>query len=50
MRRRNIKDKLTSMKIPKPVISMVLNDIFGEQTGNVFEHGLVDSDDETDMA
>lgn len=47
--RRNIKDKLTSMKIPKPVISMVLDDVFGEQTGNVFEHGLVDSDDETDF-
>jgi hypothetical protein len=47
--RRNIKDKLTSMKVAKPVISMVLDDIFGEQTGNVFEHGLVDSNDETDF-
>ena len=47
--RRNIKDKLTSMKFPKPVITMVLHDIFGEQTGNVFQHGLVDSNDETDF-
>ena len=37
------------MKVAKPVISMVLDDIFGEQTGNVFEHGLVDSNDETDF-
>ncbi len=47
--RRNIKDKLISMKVPQPVISMVLDDIFGEQTENVFEHGLVDSDDETEF-
>ena len=47
--RRNIKDKLASMKFPKPVITMVFNDIFGEQSGNIFEHGLVDSDDETEL-
>ena len=45
----NIKDKLASMKFPKPVITMVLNDIFGGQTENMFEHGLVDSDDEKDF-
>ena len=37
------------MKFPKPVITMVLHDITGEQTGNVFQHGLVDSNDETDF-
>ena len=37
------------MKFPKPVITMVLHGIFGEQTGNVFQHGLVDSNDETDF-
>lgn len=47
--RRNIKEKLSSMKIPKPVAKMFLNDIFGEQSGNVFEHGLVDSESEANF-
>lgn len=40
--RQNIKDKLRSLGISQTVMSEFIADIFGKQTGNHFETGLID--------
>ena len=43
--RRNIKDKLSEVKVPDDMIMEVLDDIFGKSIGSVHVIGLVDSSD-----
>ena len=47
--RRNIKDKLNSCSVPSDVGKAILGDVFGRQSGTVFEEGLVDSSDSDDF-
>ena len=41
--RRNIKEKLQLCCIPSDVAQQVMNDIFGQRRGTVFEEGIVDA-------
>ena len=47
--RRNIKEKLQSYCIPSDVAQQVMNDIFGQRRGTIFEEGIVDAVDTDDF-
>ena len=47
--RQNVKDKLNECGIPHDLSSSILNDIFGQRLGTVFQEGLVDCVDNDDF-
>ena len=47
--RRNVMEKLAECSIPHELATTILNDIFGQRLGAVFQEGLVDCDNNDDF-